>query len=186
MLSVSPTEPCLNTTLTHRPSTFDTTPRTTPTNVQLATLCYPVEDDRVLLIEKKRGVGAGLYNGPGGKVEPGETAHEAVVREVHEETSLRVRDPEKHGELAFYFGEDPFMDVHVFRATEFAGIPEESPEARPEWFDLDAVPYDEMWPDDRYWLPQLFDGETFAGTMYFDEAGEELLDYELAFGVAVE
>jgi 8-oxo-dGTP diphosphatase len=161
-------------------------PRTIPTTVQLATLCYPVENDRVLLIEKKRGVGAGLYNGPGGKVEPGESPRQAVVREVREETGLRVFDPEMLGELAFYFGDDPFMDVHVFRATDFAGEPTETPEARPEWFALGAVPYDEMWPDDRYWLPELFDGETFAGTMYFDSKGDELLDWELDFGVTVE
>ena len=154
-------------------------------NVQHATLCYPVADDRMLLIEKKRGVGEGLYNGPGGKVEPGETPREAVVREVREETQLRVHDPQKAGELEFFFGEEPFMFVHVFRATEFSGEPEESPEARPEWFGVDEVPYDEMWPDDRYWLPELFDGETFAGTLYFDADGEDLLDWTLDFGVAV-
>lgn len=154
--------------------------------MQHATLCYPVENDRVLLIEKKHGVGEGFYNGPGGKVEPGETPHETVVREVREETSLRVSEPEKMGELEFIFGEEPFMFVHVFRALDFTGEPEESPEARPEWFEIEAVPYDEMWPDDRYWLPDLFEGETFAGTMYFDAEGDELLDWDLEFGVAVE
>lgn len=154
--------------------------------MQHATLCYPVEDDRVLLIEKKRGVGEGFYNGPGGKVEPGETPREAVVREVREETGLRVRDPEKLGELEFFFDDDPFMFVHVFRATDFSGRPEESPEARPEWFEIEAVPYDEMWPDDRYWLPELFDGETFSGSLHFDADGDELLDWDLEFGVAVD
>lgn len=154
--------------------------------MQHATLCYPLEDDRVLLIEKKRGVGEGFYNGPGGKVEPGETPEEAVVREVREETSLRVNDPEKLGELEFYFGDDPFMFVHVFRGTDFSGTPEESPEARPEWFDFESVPYDRMWPDDRLWLPELFEGETFAGTFWFDADGDELLDWDLAFGVSVE
>lgn len=68
-----------------------------------ATLCYPIDDDRVLLIEKQRGVGAGNVNGPGGKLEPGETPHECVVREVGEEVGVRV-DPWKVGELEFTFG----------------------------------------------------------------------------------
>lgn len=151
--------------------------------MQQATLCYPVVDDRVLLIEKKRGVGEGYYNGPGGKIEPGETPHQAVVREVHEETRLHVEDPEKLGELDFFFGDDPFMFVHVFRATGVSGHPRETPEAIPAWFDVDAIPYDRMWPDDRLWLPKLLAGTTVAGSFDFDEAGDELLDWDLEFDV---
>jgi 8-oxo-dGTP diphosphatase len=138
----------------------------------------------VLLIHKKRGVGAGLYNGPGGKVEQGETPREAAVRETREEVGLRVQDPEKLGELYFEFGGDPFMFVHVYRATEFAGEPVETAEADPEWFHRSAVPYDEMWADDRYWLPHLLDGEPFAGEFVFDEDGDELLEYDLETGVS--
>ncbi|USZ75296.1 hypothetical protein NGM07_17915 [Halorussus vallis] len=76
---------------------------------------------------------------------------------------MTPRDPEKVGEFRFVFGDDPRMFVHVFRAERFSGTPEESEEADPEWFDYDAVPCDGMWEDDRYWIPYLFDGETFAG-----------------------
>jgi len=164
-----------------------------------ATLCYIVDDDRVLLGEKLRGVGEGLYNGPGGKVEDGETPRECVVREVEEEIDVTPRDPEKVGEFEFVFGvpesvalggssgqrsdgEEPEMFVHVFRAEEFAGKPQKSPEADPEWFDYDAVPYDEMWEDDRYWMPYLFDGETFVGEFVFDADGDELLEWEVETG----
>ncbi len=148
--------------------------------MQHATLCYLLRGGReVLLIRKKRGLGEGLYVGPGGKVEDGETPGECVVREVEEEVGVTVRDPEKMGEFRFVFGDDPRMFVHAFRATEFEGKPRESPEADPEWFDVDAVPYDEMWEDDRYWLPHLFDGETFEGRFRFDADGEELLEHEV-------
>lgn len=151
--------------------------------MQPATLCYPIEDERVLLIEKKRGLGAGQYNGPGGKVEDGETVREAARREVREEVGLSVMSMEKLGELTFYFGDDPFMFVHVFRTFEFEGRARETAEADPEWFRFEDVPYDEMWDDDRLWLPLLFDGETFAGTFRFDADGEEFLDHELATDV---
>jgi 8-oxo-dGTP diphosphatase len=46
---------------------------------------------RLLLIKRGHAPGVGLWSLPGGRVEPGETDHEAVVREVAEETGLRVR-----------------------------------------------------------------------------------------------
>lgn len=153
--------------------------------MQPATLCYLLrpDDESVLLIRKKRGLGEGKLVGPGGKVEDGETPRECVVREVEEEVGVTPRDPEKVGEFEFVFGDDPEMFVHVFRAEAFAGTPTESPEADPAWFDYDEVPYDEMWDDDRYWFPHLLDGETFAGEFVFDEEGEELRDWAVETGV---
>ncbi|MGA1129362.1 MAG: NUDIX domain-containing protein, partial [Chthoniobacterales bacterium] len=45
-----------------------------------ANLCFVTRGDEVLLIHKKRGLGAGKSHGPGGRIEPGETAAEAAVR----------------------------------------------------------------------------------------------------------
>lgn len=47
--------------------------------------------DRLLLIRRAREPGRGLWSLPGGRVEPGETEQEAVVREIAEETGLAVR-----------------------------------------------------------------------------------------------
>ena len=153
--------------------------------MQPATLCYLLrpDDEEVLLIEKKRGLGEGKFVGPGGKVEDGETPRECVVREVEEEIGVEVPDPEKVGEFEFVFGRQSEMFVHVFRAEAFTGTPEETAEADPEWFDYEAVPYDRMWEDDRYWLPYLFDGETFAGEFIFDSEGEELLEWDVETGL---
>ena len=53
-----------------------------PTDV--ATLVFVVEPERLLLIRKKRGLGAGKINGPGGRREPGETLDECAARELEE------------------------------------------------------------------------------------------------------
>lgn len=142
--------------------------------VQEATITYPVTDGSVLLIEKKRGIGAGLYNGPGGKVEAGETPREAARREVREEIRATVPILSKAGELEFVFGAAHYMTVHVYRAPCLEGEPEETPEASPRWVDVDAVPYDQMWDDDRYWLPLLLDERTFRGWFRFDTDGDRL------------
>lgn len=148
-------------------------------DVQEATLCFPVDGDRVLLIEKKRGVGSGLFNGPGGKVEAGETPLEAARREVREEIRTTVPSIRKMGALEFEMGGDPFMFVHVFRAPGIAGEPSETDEARPEWFEVGEIPYDQMWPDDRYWLPLLLDGRTFSGEFVFGDDEQDLREWDL-------
>jgi 8-oxo-dGTP diphosphatase len=153
--------------------------------VRDATLCYPIDGDRVLLMRKKRGVGSGLYNGPGGKVEGDETPREAAVREVREEVRLDVSSLRKVGELDFTFGDDPFHYVHVFRTEDFVGTPAETPEADPAWFRFDDVPYEHMWEDDRYWLPLVFEGTTFHGEFRFDADGDELLEWTLDVDVSI-
>jgi 8-oxo-dGTP diphosphatase len=47
-------------------------------------------DGRLLLIKRGHEPGAGLWSLPGGRIEAGETHHQAVAREVLEETGLRV------------------------------------------------------------------------------------------------
>ena len=143
-----------------------------------ATLCFIIKDGEVLLIEKKRGVGEGLYNGPGGKLEENETPKEAAIRETEEETKVTPEEVEKIGELEFIFGQDPFMFVHVFKAKSFSGEPEETEEARPEWFNTEKLPYDEMWPDDKHWIPKMLDGESFLARFYFDEDGDEIQNHK--------
>src|SRR5580692_11418872 len=52
-----------------------------------------IKDDqgRLLLIKRGHEPGAGLWSIPGGRIEPGETDAEALVREMREETGLAVQ-----------------------------------------------------------------------------------------------
>ena len=140
--------------------------RPAPAALPEATLCHLVEGDETLLIYKKRGVGSDQWVGPGGKCEPGETPRDCVVREVREEVGLRVPDPRKVGEFAYYSdGWDAL--VHVYRATEYDGTPTETEEARPAWFPVEDLPLDAMWATDREWLPTVLAGGTFRGRFVY-------------------
>lgn len=125
---------------------------------------------QVLLIRKKRGLGAGKINGPGGKMDPGETSAECAIRETQEELGVTALDPVKHGELWFQFVDGLALHVDVFRASAWTGEAVETPEAVPLWTSLDALPFDEMWTDDRYWLAEvLVEQKHFIGRFLFDD-----------------
>ena len=142
-----------------------------------ATLCFVVTGGRVLLIRKKRGLGAGKINGPGGRLDPGETSQEAAVREVQEELGVHPIDLRPAGAIAFQFTDGYGLHVSIFKAGGVMGEPRETDEAIPIWAEIDALPYDEMWADDRIWLPRLLMDQPFFGRMLF--RGDELLGYVL-------
>lgn len=142
-----------------------------------ATLLFIVEPERILLIEKKRGLGAGKVNAPGGRIEPGEQPIDAAVRELREELGVGARGVVKHGELSFHFLDGYTLHCHVFRADACEGEPVETDEAAPLWTPLDRIPWSRMWADDALWVPRLLAGETFEGRFIFD--GDRMVDHEL-------
>ena len=131
------------------------------------TLLFLAAEDRVLLIRKKRGHGAGKINGPGGKLDAGETPADCAVRETLEETGLSVQDPRLAALMRFVELEGEDWLGYIFVASRYQGQPRETAEAVPQWFSLSEIPYDEMWEDDRIWLPRILAGEIVAGDFLF-------------------
>ncbi len=99
-----------------------------------------IDDDRLLLIRRGHGPGAGEWSLPGGRVEFGETMVEALVREVREETGLDVVVGDYVGHVE-RFGDDHHFVIHDFYATAFdaevLAAGEDASEAA--WFDLHVV-----------------------------------------------
>ena len=142
-----------------------------------ATLVFVVRGDEVLLINKKTGLGKGKVNGPGGKVDPGETPEACAVRECREELGITVQNLEYCGEHRFQFVDGYSIHVWVYRTRDFQGVPVETAEAEPLWVPMDRIPFDDMWEDDRLWLPMLLRGERFQTRWIFD--GDSMLDYDI-------
>ncbi len=142
-----------------------------------ATLVFVVRDDQVLLIHKKRGLGAGKINGPGGHLKDDESPATCAQREAKEELGIMPLDMKHCGDLRFQFTDGLSLLVHVFRAGDMQGVPRASDEAIPLWTPIDQIPFDCMWQDDRLWFPMMLRGEPFSGRFTFD--GDTLLDFEL-------
>ncbi len=134
------------------------------------TVCIVHQSPKVLLGMKKRGFGVGRWNGFGGKVEEGETIAEAVKREIMEEAGIEILDLEKIGIISFEFKNDAqALDAHFFKVKNFKGEPKESEEMKPEWFSENEIPFDQMWPDDKLWMPMFLAGKKFKGRFLFDK-----------------
>lgn len=149
--------------------------------VMRATLLFVFDEEKgILLIRKKRGLGAGKVNAPGGKIDPGESPAECALRETEEEVLVRAHPPAEAGVLHFQFTDGLSIECHVFTSRGHDGTPGETIEAAPFWCPADRIPYEEMWADDRVWLPLLLDGVPFRGYFIFD--GETMLDHVIETG----
>jgi 8-oxo-dGTP diphosphatase/2-hydroxy-dATP diphosphatase len=148
-------------------------------NVKLLTLCIIHQNYRILLGMKKRGFGAGRWNGFGGKVTGEETIEQAAKREIEEEAGIKVEKLDKAGVIEFEFKGNPeILQVHIFKSDNFLGEPIESDEMKPQWFNINEIQFKEMWPDDIYWMPLFLRGKKFRGKFIFGES-DVILKQEL-------
>lgn len=136
-------------------------------------ICFLLRRGEILLAMKKRGFGEGKYNGAGGKCEEGETPLRGAIREVREEICVDVEEKDMRfvAMLHFHFPHKPEWDQEcsVFFADNFAGVPRETEEMRPQWFLLEEIPYTLMWSDDILWLPQVLAGNIIDAQITFNE-----------------
>lgn len=146
------------------------------------TLALVVRDNEILLAMKKRGHGEGHWNGAGGKVDPGETISQAMVRECLEEIGITPTKYEKVAVNTYYQpykGEPCENTSHNYLVTEWEGEPAESDEMTPRWFSLDEIPYESMWPDVPAWLPQLLAGKKLRSTFHYDDTNGAITSREI-------
>jgi len=157
-----------------------------------ATLAIITQGNKVLLGLKRNGceIGDGTLNGPGGKLDPGETLLEGIIRETKEEADILL-DPAKVEKVAivtfhkgrtrfvflnrflnwFKLGNVPDFEVHVYHTNEFTGEPHETETMIPDWYDREPLPVERMLESDYAWFPQLVRGDRFnANVFYLDRA----------------
>lgn len=137
--------------------------------MKICTLLFLFRNDEILLAKKKRGFGAGHWNGVGGKIEPNETIEQATIRECQEEIGVTPKQLEKVAVHDFIFPEDTEnIKVHTFITKSWEGEPHETEEMAPQWFNVSDIPYTQMWDDDIVWLPLVLQGKKLKTAFTFD------------------
>jgi len=155
-----------------------------------AAMCFLLKenggDKEALLAMKKGGFGQGKLNGVGGKLDRNKgdkNIQDTVIREVEEEIGVKIKKSEEVAVLNFSHPyltnpEEKEWQVHIFLAREWEGEPTEHEEVNPKWFKINEVPYDEMWPDRKFWLPRVFNGEKIKANFIY-KSDEIIGSYQL-------
>lgn len=151
--------------------------------MELATLCYVRKNEKTLMIhriKKENDMHRGKWNGLGGKLKPGETPEECVVREVREECGLLIKNPLLKGLLTFpaFDGFDDWY-VFVFVATEFEGELTDSEEGDLQWISDSELSELNLWEGDRIFLRWLDRKEVFSAKFLYEDG--KLIEYEVSF-----
>lgn len=154
-----------------------------------STLCLFIRenhgDKELLLAMKKRGFGIGKWNGVGGKIDSqkgDKNIIDAAIRETEEEIGVKIKELEKVAFLRFEFEniskKNWDQDVHVFLVRSWDGEPVESEEMTPKWFKVNEIPFSEMWPDDKIWLPKILEGNKVKAKFIFED-DEVIVDHNI-------
>ncbi len=155
--------------------------------MKLATLCYLREGDgergRTLMlhrIKKANDMHAGKWNGLGGKVEGGESPEECAMREVWEESGLRMIDPVLRGVITFpHFSKGEDWYTYIFVAYHYTGELIDSNEGVLAWVDNDKLFELNLWPGDRIFMRWLDDQRFFSAKFVY--CAGELTKYDVVF-----
>jgi 8-oxo-dGTP diphosphatase len=141
--------------------------------MKLATLCYLKMDGKTLMIhrvKKENDMHHGKWNGLGGKLNPGESPEDCVIREVREESGLIIIDPLLKGFLTFpKFANDEDWYAFVFVARKIEGQLIESEEGVLKWIDDEHLLNLDLWEGDLIFLPWLERPGIFSGKFIYRE-----------------
>ena len=142
------------------------------------TLTFLRRQDQVLLMRlgSNRGAWAGLLNGVGGHVEPGEDPLRSARREIEEETRLSANDLRLVGVVIIDTGSSPGIGLFVFVGKVEHGEPQAGTEGTPEWIPIDEIEETSLVEDLPVLLPKALasyqGAPSFSARYEYDETGQ--------------
>ncbi len=151
-----------------------------------ATICYIKENDMTLMLHRNKqqeDMHSGMYVPPGGKQEDYETSIDCVIREIREETGLRIVSPRHKGEAIFINNQGRSKydwDVDVYEVNTYNGvlIPEHK-EGSLKWVKNKDLYELKMWQSDYVLLDLIKDPRFFTSEFHYKN--RDLTKYNVEF-----
>ena len=131
-------------------------------------------------VKKKNDMHKNKWNGLGGKVIPGETPEECIIREVKEESGLELIEPIFKGIITFpkFDGLEDWM-VFVFVAGKFTGNLMQSSEGILKWIPNENLMELELWEGDKIFMNWLNNKKIFSAKFIYNK--KSLENYQVVF-----
>ena len=149
----------------------------------LATLCYIRSNGKTLMMHRNKrpdDVHFGKYNGLGGKFDAAESPEECVIREVEEESNLKI-EPQLRGVMTFpHFAKGHDWYCFLYTAEKYSGeLRMECPEGDLVWIENEKVLDLPLWPGDRIFLRWLDQPHFFSAKFIYEHGS--LIDHKVTF-----
>ena len=142
------------------------------------TLCYIEHGDGYLMlhrVKKENDINRDKWIGLGGKFEKDESPEECLLREVYEESGLRLTSWRYRGIVTFVNTVCPTEYMHLFHATGFTGTPKDCDEGELAWIDKRQLAALQQWEGDRIFL-RLMDEHVPFFSLKLVYAGDTLTE----------
>jgi 8-oxo-dGTP diphosphatase len=153
--------------------------------MKLATLCYVMDktNNKTLMIhriKKKDDYHEGKWNGLGGKFDKGESPEDCAIREVFEESGLKIKNPRMHGFITFPNFDSKFdWYVFIFTSDNYEGELIDSTEGNLEWIPNDKLTSLNLWDGDKIFIEWIFRDKFFSAKFKYDMG--KFINYEVFF-----
>ena len=145
------------------------------------TLCYIERGDEYLMlhrVKKENDINRDKWIGLGGKFEEDESPEECLLREVYEESGLRLTSWRYRGIVTFVNTKCSSEFMHLFTADAFEGTVGPCDEGELEWIKKSELMKLTLWEGDKIFLRLLETDEPFF-SLKLSYDGDELIDAKL-------
>ena len=151
--------------------------------IKQGTVCFLLKDNQIFLMRVEYPNGKQVWSGVGGMRDNDESLEDTVIREGNEELNFTILKDSL--QKVAIIQENPHFQLIVFTATAWEGTPEISETEIKElhWFDIAEIPYEMMWPDNKFWLPKILEGKQLSAIVHKNAYAGELTGSDITIHV---